>query len=275
MDLKELVKLITKEVIEILEKKQGEAKNKKKVLIFLSGSKNNLTMSMPQVKKIIELGHDVKIVVDKDLLNVYGLNSFKDMFQNAEIFEESTMSSSMIEESHIIVLPSITIKTVGEIVNGIFSTYAASMVILGLFNGKRVIASRDNLDWGLAGKWDKNFHFTNEYLSNMIQDNMMKLQNIGINLVDTNSLAWEISEYLEHIEHVKNELNGINHFYQLPVMSFEEKHNVFSGKLVTVKEVDSLEKTGECLLISEKTIVTPLARDKANEIGLKIRRVKS
>lgn len=275
MDLKELVELITREVIEILGKKIGEAKNKKNILILFSGSKKNLTMSIPQVKKIIELGHDVKIVVAKDLLNVLDLNSFKDIFQNAEIFEESTTSSSMIEESHIIVLPTITIQTVGEIVNGIFNSYTANAVLSGLFNGKRIIASRDNMDWGLAGKWDENFNITNEYFSKIIQDNMMKLQYAGVNFVDTNSLALEISEYLENIGHINNKTARANHFYQLPGMSFEAKHNVFSGKLVTVKEVDSVGKTSECLLISEKTIVTPLARDKAKEIGLAIRRVKA
>lgn len=217
-------------VQEVLKKIAEESiTKKKKGLVIVNGGTANLEQVLVELERI-KKEYDIEVVFSEAGKKVVGEERFKDF----DIKKDVTMENcnSLINDSEIILLPLLTKNTCAKVAVGIrdnLSTYIISKAILA---GKKIVAVYDSC----IVKPD------NEY-GKQLNLNIKKLQSYGITFVESKDLAdYILKEQRKEVLNLKNK------------------------KIITADDIFGIEN--KKVIISKDTIITILAKEKAQENGV-------
>lgn len=211
-------------------------------LIVFNGSDIELKERIEELKEIKSRGFTFSLafsfmadrIVDTDYI-IGSLNPIE-VYKEEDIFR----LKEIVEKHYCIIGPNITVNTLSKVTLGMVDSFISTLVWSFLHKGKPVY-----LDFSAARKFlgEKS---DNEKINGTIHNYISILKDMGVcELVP--------GKYLESILDKSN----------------SKDIDIYYKKVITESDLKDLPK-GERLILPKGTIITPLAKDKANLLGIQL-----
>ncbi len=239
---------VTKRIIDEMHKED------KKALVLFTGGKIGFESSIESIKKLIYDGWSLKVVLSKNADFVLGSNTIKQQLGIEDIFVEDEIKDINYLKQDIkkIIIPVLTMNSASKISLGISDTLITYLVSWGIMNDIPIIAAKDACDPENNIRFKSSSQVPTAY-KNMIKDNLKKLESYNIKFTSAEKLYDTIVNFLKSSEPEKSQSVLLN------------------KKLITAEDVMKLQKDNCEILVSKDTIVTALAKERANSLGIRIK----
>ena len=224
-----MIDYIVQEVIKKIEENEMKSANKKRGLLIINGGTNNLEQVLLELEKIGKI-YDIEVVFSEAGREIIG----EERFKNFHIRRDITMSqcNELIQDKDIILLPLLTKSTCAKIAIGIRDNLPTYIVSKAILSGKKVVAVYDSCRVEVENEYGKQLNL-----------NIKKLQSYGIVFLESKELSnYVLNEQDKEVDSLKNK------------------------KVVTATDIVNLNN--KKVLLSNETIITTLAKEKAKENGI-------
>ncbi len=217
--------------------KTGFSQNGRKALVLFNGSYLEEQLRIEKILSLKEKGLDISL----------GLS-----FMAEKILDTQKIFPRIVREYDFIIGPNITMNTLSKVSLGMIDNFITNVIWTFLYQGKKVYLDYHSVT-NFLGDSTKSTE-----IQNVISNHIKSLERMG---------ATEIKEenYLEKIVIGTERLNPAN---SLKKETLQPVNN--NNKLITEK--DMVMMTTKNLVVEPGTIITPLAKDKARELGIEIQR---
>ncbi|EHO83593.1 flavoprotein [Fusobacterium ulcerans] len=230
MDFDMMVDYIVQEVLKKIELNETAYKiERNRGLVIINGGTGNLEQIILELKKISER-YELDIVFSEAGEKIVR----KEKFQNFNVIDKFEMETCepLLKKNDIIILPLLTKNSCAKIAVGIRDNVVTYLISKALLAQKEIVAVYDSC---IADN--------KTAYGNQINFNIEKLKSYGIIFVKSS----ELSDYI---------LNRRN----LEINSLKEK------KIITAEDIYDMKN--KKIIVSKSTIVTTLAREKAENNGI-------
>lgn len=230
MDFDMMVDYIVQEVLKKIELNETAYKvERNRGLVIINGGTGNLEQIILELKKISEK-YELDIVFSEAGEKIVR----KEKFQNFNVIDKFEMETCepLLKKNDIIILPLLTKNSCAKIAVGIRDNAVTYLISKALLVQKEIVAVYDSC---IADN--------KTAYGNQINFNIEKLKSYGIIFVKSS----ELSDYI---------LNRRN----LEINSLKEK------KIITAEDIYDMKN--KKIIVSKSTIVTTLAREKAENNGI-------
>jgi hypothetical protein len=224
----------------------ADVSSKNTGIIVFTGSNVDITEKIAELKRIKEKGFAFSVafsfVGDKLLPKDYIINSLTPI----EIFgeEDIVKIEEIIEKYSILISPNITLNTVAKVATGVIDTFASNLLWDYLYEGKLVYLDFDSVR-KQHGKPPQN-----KVISNLIENYIRILKEMGVREIEKG----------RYEEIINGELSGVN-------PSFKEVNE--KNRVITVADLKNMAPNS-VLNIPAGAIITPLAKEVASQMGIKL-----
>ncbi|ADQ14436.1 flavoprotein [Halanaerobium hydrogeniformans] len=260
--------LITRLVKEVLESLNNEISQKKNIIALFTGGKVDCEKSLSQLKKI-----DKQFSVNWQLMFSQSAKSVLDYeYIASELGVENFLeenSFACLEDADLIVVPVLTRNTAAKISAHFADTTLIDLIFHGLMAGIPVVAARNAADlssdiWAELGM-DK----IPPALLEENQKQLRKIESYGIQLIEAEAISQTVQRLLgqtekssagqksnKKVESKNTDNNTINNSIYL------------DSKVLTYRDINPLADEIEIVYVKENAIITPYARDVAQNKGM-------
>ncbi|MDF2879819.1 MAG: hypothetical protein K0R54_376 [Clostridiaceae bacterium] len=252
MDLNELIKIITAEVLKMLDKK---------VLLFISGGAVNIkdTFAVLNEYKLIKYSAVISNSAKEVIPEIYTKSL------NLEILNEKKCIVKAINNSDLILIPVLTRNTLAKTALGIRDNYFTTGISEALMRNKKVIAVKDSCDPECEVLKSMGVTVNKEY-NKMLIGYLKTLESFGVTLINSSQLK----------DVMNNELNLTSKNYDKSNDNVkkskvkEQTNSVELNGVITMGELLSLNGNKE-VIIAKDALITPLAKDYIDSEKIKIK----
>jgi len=268
---------ITSKVLEDISKRlQGESIIKKenktlKALIVLNGSNIEINEKIENIKKLKNRGINISLAFSFMAERLLDTQRIINTLQPLQIYKEEdiTKLKNISKEYSIIIGPNITTNTLSKISLGMIDTFIPNLIWTFLYQGKKAYLDFNQVK-NYLGEETKNkeiLNITNRYIATIKKmgaieiDNKNTLENIILeNIVLEKTINNHTNNYEINTKGLQNKLR---------VSQTKEEPIPQTKTVITEKDIISMSSNNK-LILPKRTIITPLAKDKAREKNIKI-----
>lgn len=237
-----------------LDNSEHESHNKseknKNILVIITDN-NNLNNILMKLLKLKNEGFEFHLILSNKAKELVDIEMIRLRLRPRNIYMtlEDLSNKDISKEIDIALVPTMTQNDIVKLALGIQDDISSSIMWKILWENKSLFIDISNtITYVESGK--------NEYLKSMINDYIIKLENMGVKKINSCNYANELTKisYIEH-ENVISENSIIDDT---------------SKKVITEKDI--LKMKGDCtkIILSKNTIITPLACDTARNKGIEI-----
>lgn len=265
MDTQELIRVVTREVIKRLGRSTGES-TKPKVLVILTGASGVGAKVLPQLKSLGNLPLQARIVLSSSAETCLG----KDFVASGTglpvtTWKEAGDPLTLARENDLFILPALTQNTAASIALGLRNTPTTDLVAWAVIAGKPVIAVPDGIGAGpdeLALLGARSIPATYRV---MLERHMKTIESFGIKLVEGAKLVKTVESTLGVAVRAGSSGAGTS------AATSAATDPVYRARVLAERDLEAILAHGEAIVvISTKTLVTPLARDLAASKNIRI-----
>ena len=235
--------------------KTGFSHNGRKALVVFNGSYLEEHLRIEKILSLKEKGLDISLGFSFMAEKIIDTGKIINILKPINVYREEDIIDfpKIVRDYDFVIGPNITMNTLSKVSLGMIDSFIPNVIWTFLYQGKKVY-----LDYHSATNFLGDKTKSSE-IQNVINNHIKSLGKMG---------AIEIKEnnYLEKIvigaDSGSNNVNTQKKTSQ-PIKS--ENRN-----LITEKDMVIMAGTNKNLVIEQGTIITPLAKDKARELGIKI-----
>lgn len=229
------------ENISSLLKDKGFSDNKRKALVVLNGSNLNSFDQFEYVMNLKKEGYEIALAFSFMAERILDTKKIIDSLKPIKVYKEDDIFhlKTIINEYSIVVGVNITMNTLSKVSLGMIDSFIANIIWSFLYSGKKVYLSFYSVR-NYMGNPPKS-----KAISHVIEKHIESVLAMG---------AIELTSNMKVEPNKELKIDG----------SLENKN------LITERDISKLDKSKKVLILDKKTIVTPLARDKAKQLGIKI-----
>lgn len=245
LDIKELVKLITGEVL-----KQLNCSSQEEVLVLLTGGRAVWPKVKYKLEELKSRGVSLKPVLSEAARRLFDTQELNRIFGSTEHLKQTDLLTT-VKKAAAVLLPTLTVNTAAKLANGIQDTEITVMTGWALMLGKPVLAVTNAADPDSREYQGLGFSTGFAGYREKLRDNLRALSSYGVTLIEAD--------------------------YLLPgAMQVLGCDPINTGKSVRVKGTLTRAKVQEAvnhkcnIIVPKGTVVTPLARETADMAGIKI-----
>lgn len=232
---------------------KGDSSSSDKVLILFTGSNNvgvgfhahpHLDNKLQSLKCLKEKGFDISIGFSFMAERILDLNKIKNILNPRNIYKEEDIFKikSIIKDNSILYCPNITVSTLSKVSLGMIDTFASNIIWTFLYQGKEVY-----LDFNSA-RYYLGMESKSKDITKLIDNYINTVTNMG-----AKEISWEDLSYKNRDkDNSPTNLKATNG----------------AKELITERDILNLNK--KVLVLNNNTLITPLAKDKARELGIEI-----
>src|SRR5699024_2964877 len=224
--------------------------HKEDVLILLTGSDWRLKEKLGELSKLKKHGISIYICLSFAAEKILNLNQINNILNPVEFYREEDLFDldSIVSKHSRLILPNITVNTLSKISLGILDTVIPNIVWYFLALGETVY-----IDFNTVRK-HKGMDIKNKAMKNTIENYVGKVKSMGVIDISEESYISQIvnEDFNKTIDKsLGNKIEG-------------EK------KVIVEKDIVKLQSNNPQFLVPKNSIITPLAKDKARELNIKI-----
>ncbi|GAB6171800.1 hypothetical protein JCM15765_12780 [Paradesulfitobacterium aromaticivorans] len=272
MELKDLVRLITAEVIAQLKDERltdNDTHSGEEVLVLITAGHSIWPKVSYKLREMRNRGLRLNPVLSEAAKNMFDSQELRSVFGGrsaSSLYEEKDVSErpnplEMIKRSAAIILPTLTMNTVAKLALGIQDTLITQLTAWALLQNKPVVAVSNAANPNSAELSKLGFAFKSKSQSEVCLSHLEKLSSYGIQLVDADYLLPAVLQAVGRDPINPTVANAMS-------ASDPLKPLVVEGALTREKV---LRAVGLCYReIVAKGVVTPLAKETASEHNIRI-----
>lgn len=244
---------ITLNVLADITKKIGGVnytQDENKVLLIFNGSNIDLKKHIEGLKKIQEKGVGFSLAfsfMGERLLDVdYIIKELRPLkvYKEEDIFN----IEEIVNTYSYVIGTNVTMNTLTKVISGMIDTFIPNIIWAFLYKGKPVYLNFSSVRNYLGGPSN------NKVIKDMIEDKIENIKRMGVTEINIEDYSKEFFNY---------DSRGKD---DIPQGEVKEESN---NKIRIITERDLLNyKSKEPLIIRKGTIITPLAKDRAKELGI-------
>lgn len=221
---------------------------REKALVVITGANIGLDKRIEWIKELKNNGIQISLVSSFMAEQLVDLNKIIRDLSPVNIYKEEDVFNlkDIVREHSMIIGPNITTSTLAKVSSGMIDSFAPTLIWTFLYQNKKVFLDFSSVRNYLGEKTKI------KEISDIVENHISVVKRMG---------AIEINEdnYLESIS-IKHENNKVN-----TKINNENKDK----KVITEKDISVLSPNQD-LILANGTIITPLAKDKAKEMNIKI-----
>lgn len=237
-------------------KKQGFSNNGRKALVVFNGSYLQEHLRIEKILSLKEKGLDISIGFSFMAEKIIDTKKIIDILKPIEVYREEDIVDfpRIVKNYDFIIGPNITMNTLSKVSLGMIDSFVPNVIWTFLYQGKKVY-----LDYHSVTNFLGDSTKSSE-IQNVINNHIKSLEKMG---------AIEIKEdtYLEKIVVETNKI-GIKN----SVEKSRSETPIINNNLITEKDMVIIAETKTSIIVGKGTVITPLAKDKARALGVKIER---
>lgn len=257
----ELIKKIIRKVIAAL-----EADEKIKITAVFTGGKIKFEEALSQLKKIDNNYNIIwNFIFSESAKEIHNHNKIRCEFEQQ--INQKPIQFNTVKENDLLLIPVLTRNTAAKLAAHFLDTPLLDYIFRSLMASVPVIAAYDAADLNGEG-WKKlGFNNYSDAIKLENQRHLEKIQAYGIQLTAADNLAKKSFSIL------KGESNNLisksdykNNNYNL--VKSDESSVYIDSKVITYKEINPLSNNVDKILLNKNSIITPYAREIAEEKGM-------
>lgn len=219
---------------------QGFSNGAGKALVLINGSNTDILRRHDLFQSLKRRGFEVSLGFSFMAERLMDSQKLISSVKPARVYREEDISSlkDILREYSIVLAPNISINTLSKVSAGMIDSFVPNVLWSFLYFGKKVYIDFDSVSSFMGEKTD------NEEIKRQIEEHIKTIKKMG---------AVELSE-LDDVSKIKK----------------DDIKATSTRSLITEKDISNLEKTERVLVVNKNTLITPLAWDKARELGIKI-----
>jgi len=219
------------------------------VIAIFCGGRGGLSTALAQVSGIAKLARTVAVLTPaaKEIIGEERLT--KEARVHETVLPDSRVSPwELIDRAEVILVAQLTRTTLARIGLGLSDSFASTLVLNALWSGKPVVVARDGVDPDLAARDGAGAADAPRALVRLYEEYLDRLEALGCHVIP----AARISDTVLSL------LTGREPARERPLQS---------RRVITEEDVQRAARRGESIDVT-RAIVTPLARDAAQELGV-------
>jgi hypothetical protein len=261
-----LQKIVTAVISRIAQQMGADGSRGTLVTVF-TGATVAFQEAASQVRGLILDGYRIQMAFSQNAEDLYGREMRDQLagFPNVSFVEPSTWLLAL-KEAHAIIVPLLSLNTLSKVSMLIADNLPTNLILHGLFFGKTVLASKTAAHPDEA-HWNQKFgsRQSSQALRKALLKRLQIVDNYGCYLTDTHMLREAVNYFLKGEQGSKaggplktrQKLNSSIHIFE---------------SVVTSAKIRQAYILGVDLTVSPGAVVTPLARDLANQYGVNLNR---
>lgn len=215
-------------------------------IVIFTGSNVNISEKVAELKKVKEKGFAFSVafsfVGDKLLPKDYIINSLAPVETFGE--EDLVNIEEIIKKYNILISPNITLNTIAKVATGVIDSFASNLIWNYLYEEKLVYLDFDSV----KRQHGKVSH--NKAINSIIENYIRILKEMGVKEIESGKYEEIITDELPK---EGSAFKGIND----------------RNKVITVTDLKNVTPNS-VLTLPRGTIITPMAKDIANQMGIKL-----
>ncbi|WIV12556.1 hypothetical protein [Proteiniborus sp. MB09-C3] len=232
------------------------------VLAVFTGTNFGLDESLKELSKARRYGFTFDIAITEngeDIIGIQGIASIKSTLQADMVYtqKDKPIFGEILESVDGIIVPMTTQDTAAKLALGIQDCFVSTLLWQGLWHGKKILVDFENV---LEYRGNKS---KVPMLQQIMNDYVEKLQNMGVKGIDKKDY---LVEMLNVFRDSPMPENTTTHNSQNAVA--QENHS--SRQVITEKDLIKMRANNNEVTVPMGTIITPLAYDRAKELGIRI-----
>lgn len=257
---KGIITELSKKVSNVYEDRNIERKhnfikdNSVHLALIFTGTDIGLNDYIDELIKLKRYGFTYDVVLSEAAEGIIGLDVLKSRLGPKKIFNNVTIEDlDVFCKFDGAVVPMMTQNTLTKLVLGIQDNFITSLIWHMLWFSKPVFIDFFNCRTKMGSK------AKNPFLNEMIENYLSNLIKMGVTEVGKKDFIVKLLDKFKSYKALEIQANE----------DITTDMNFFEG-VITEKDVINIAKKEKKIFVSTRTIITPLAKDTAKELGLKI-----
>ena len=237
-ELIDQIRKIVEQVLEARASTDSQAADEQKLLAIFGATQLELDEPIQQLRACMRDGWKITIILSDLATKVLNLKPIHAAFGEENVLQENRLTDipAFVDIYQQIVLPVFSHPMAAKLALGLVDTPSTYLVYAALLRGKTVIATSDAL------KEDK----TSQQINAIEVEYVNVLSELGVQLVPMIQIA----------ESVSNRTS--------------DSSTSLDGPLISASTISNLDANVRELIYAKKTVITPLARERAKKRGIKL-----
>lgn len=235
--------------------KGGYPAPRDQVLIVFNGSNIDLAPKLDQLKKLRERDWTISLAFSfmaGEILDQEGIS--RELAPRNVYGEEDIFQLEKIVGNHSrLIMPNITMNTLSKTGLGMIDSFSSTILWTYLYQGKEVYLDFDSVRNYLGGETK------NQAIKGLISKHIEVIKSMGAKEIKGNKYMENIFGQKEFVSEKENK----------DLLGDKKKNS--SKEVYTERDILKLD-ANTTLSLSKGSVITPLARDRARELGIKIQR---
>ncbi|MBY6931137.1 phosphopantothenate--cysteine ligase [Clostridium botulinum] len=279
MNFDEIVQIVLKEVMSQLENKSFISK---KAVVFFTGNTVGLEECITELEKLKIQGIKLKAVLSKHASQIIDRNIINKIFNNEDIYIDGDLEDSnhiYDEEFDLLIGATLSINSLSKVANGISDTMPTALISKCILSGTKVIISKEGVEFRESNIRKNPYKNIPVPYMNMIKAYLDRLESYGIKFVNSENIFDSIikKDFNEDsLPKVKSKIydDNINKIVSSNFKNeFNENYKTLEFKInkkVISSEDISNNSGNKKIVIPSNSIITSLAKDLSEELGIQI-----
>ncbi|HBJ1651930.1 phosphopantothenate--cysteine ligase [Clostridium botulinum] len=279
MNFDEIVQIVLKEVMSQLENKSFISK---KAVVFFTGNTIGLEECITELEKLKIQGIKLKAVLSKHASQIIDRNIINKIFNNEDIYIDGDLEDSnhiYDEEFDLLIGATLSINSLSKVANGISDTMPTALISKCILSGTKVIISKEGVEFRESNIRKNPYKNIPVPYMNMIKGYLDRLESYGIKFVNSENIFDSIikKDFNEDsLPKVKSKIydDNINKIVSSNFKNeFNENYKTLEFKInkkVISSEDISNNSGNKKIVIPSNSIITSLAKDLSEELGIQI-----
>jgi ethanolamine utilization protein len=228
----------------------GSVSNSKdKALIVFNGSNIQLDKRVQEVKSLQDHGINVSLAFSFMAERILDTDNLINSLNPLEIYREEDIFNleDIARDYSYVIGPNITMNTLSKISQGFIDSFIPNILWTYLYMGKKVYLDFTSVK-NYLGK-----PCQNKEINNIIENHINGLKKMGV-------IEIEEGNYIDKILNVN----------KAPVEKENIKVDDNFKKVITERDINNFSPNMKSIILPKGSIITPLAKDRARELGIKI-----
>jgi hypothetical protein len=168
-------------------------------------------------------------------------------------------------------VPVLTQNSLAKVVHLICDTVATEVILRALQFGKHVIAAQNAADPIARFQIQTGKVQFSAKLLHAMQDNLQQIQEYGVELVSVQNLAQAVQQALQPVAILPEQKRSLPLPTKPAFMAKSTKVGICGKAVLSAMQIQQAVSNGEHRLVVEKgSLITPLAKDIAQNVGIEI-----
>ena len=234
----------------------------KHILAVFTGTDFGLNESLRELSKAKRYGFTFDIALTEngeEIIGAQGISYIKSALQTGKVYtqKDKLIFGDILESVDGIIVPMLTQDTAAKLALGIQDCFVSTLLWQGLWHGKKILMDFSNV---IEYKGSKS---KIPLLGQIMNDYIDKLKMMGIKSVDKKDYVVEMLNVFREGPITENTI------MQNP-QNAVTREGVGTRQVITERDIINMRAINNEVTVPIGTIITPLAYDKAKELGLRI-----